>query len=293
MRLIKNLLIFIGILLCIANAHANHLYFESLPSFLYTSPAYVTSIGTELTVAQQLTSELVVAQPDLLTIARDGTLTDVLSVLSTADANGEDIYGQTPLMYAATGNEDPEVITALVNAGADVNATSLAGWTPLMYAVRDNPNPEVVLRLLDLGADPKTRNSEGRRALDYSDANPTFLGTNAHTRLVSLTNVSPPPPPQPSQPPTTPPSYNPPSQACCKICRKGKACGNSCISRSYTCHKGPGCACNAGVGTDDTLIAAEEHFFTTVNPSVHLGFLLDDELLTTCELPTNVRLVLQ
>lgn len=32
--------------------------------------------------------------------------------------------------------------------------------------------------------------------------------------------------------------------ACCKVCRKGKACGNSCINRSYTCHKGPGCACN-------------------------------------------------
>ena len=31
---------------------------------------------------------------------------------------------------------------------------------------------------------------------------------------------------------------------CCKICNKGKACGNSCISRSYTCHKPPGCACN-------------------------------------------------
>lgn len=32
--------------------------------------------------------------------------------------------------------------------------------------------------------------------------------------------------------------------ACCKICRKGCACGNSCISCSKTCHKGPGCACN-------------------------------------------------
>ena len=32
---------------------------------------------------------------------------------------------------------------------------------------------------------------------------------------------------------------------CCKYCRKGKACGNSCISRSYTCHKPPGCACNS------------------------------------------------
>lgn len=35
------------------------------------------------------------------------------------------------------------------------------------------------------------------------------------------------------------------TQACCKICRKGKACGNSCISRSKTCEKPPGCACDA------------------------------------------------
>ncbi len=33
--------------------------------------------------------------------------------------------------------------------------------------------------------------------------------------------------------------------ACCKTCRKGKACGNSCISRTKTCHKPPGCACDA------------------------------------------------
>ena len=32
--------------------------------------------------------------------------------------------------------------------------------------------------------------------------------------------------------------------ACCKICKKGKACGDSCINKSYTCHKPPGCACN-------------------------------------------------
>lgn len=32
---------------------------------------------------------------------------------------------------------------------------------------------------------------------------------------------------------------------CCKYCTKGKACGNTCISRRYTCHVGHGCACNA------------------------------------------------
>jgi|GEM_PF-2912658 len=30
---------------------------------------------------------------------------------------------------------------------------------------------------------------------------------------------------------------------CCKVCRKGQACGDSCIARNETCHKGPGCAC--------------------------------------------------
>jgi hypothetical protein len=36
-----------------------------------------------------------------------------------------------------------------------------------------------------------------------------------------------------------------PAEQCCRICSKGKACGNSCIRQSYTCHKGRGCACNA------------------------------------------------
>ena len=35
------------------------------------------------------------------------------------------------------------------------------------------------------------------------------------------------------------------AQACCKVCRKGKACGDSCIARNKTCAKPPGCACNA------------------------------------------------
>jgi len=32
--------------------------------------------------------------------------------------------------------------------------------------------------------------------------------------------------------------------ACCKVCRKGKACGDSCISKAKSCNKGTGCACN-------------------------------------------------
>jgi hypothetical protein len=36
-----------------------------------------------------------------------------------------------------------------------------------------------------------------------------------------------------------------PREECCKICRKGQACGNSCIRADYECHKVRGCACDA------------------------------------------------
>jgi len=32
--------------------------------------------------------------------------------------------------------------------------------------------------------------------------------------------------------------------ACCMVCTNGKACGNSCISKSKDCHQPPGCACD-------------------------------------------------
>jgi hypothetical protein len=35
-----------------------------------------------------------------------------------------------------------------------------------------------------------------------------------------------------------------PADQCCRICSAGKACGNSCIQASKTCHKGRGCSCN-------------------------------------------------
>ena len=34
------------------------------------------------------------------------------------------------------------------------------------------------------------------------------------------------------------------NSSCCKICRKGKACGDACVSKKYTCHQPKGCACN-------------------------------------------------
>ena len=53
-----------------------------------------------------------------------------------------------------------------------------------------------------------------------------------------------PPTPTLTYSPQPTPVPQPTRRACCKICRKGKACGDSCISRDKTCHQPPGCACN-------------------------------------------------
>ena len=34
------------------------------------------------------------------------------------------------------------------------------------------------------------------------------------------------------------------AQSCCKVCKAGKACGDSCIARDKACKKGRGCACD-------------------------------------------------
>jgi hypothetical protein len=39
----------------------------------------------------------------------------------------------------------------------------------------------------------------------------------------------------------------PPPKQCCRICRKSKACGDTCIAFDRVCHVGPGCACDAEV----------------------------------------------
>lgn len=36
-----------------------------------------------------------------------------------------------------------------------------------------------------------------------------------------------------------------PDAICCKTCKKGKACGDTCIAKDDVCDKPKGCACNA------------------------------------------------
>lgn len=79
---------------------------------------------------------------------------------------------------------------------------------------------------------------------------PTLAPTPQATPTSAPTAVPTPRPtqrPTPSPRPTVRPTPRPtsdPRPACCKVCRTGKACGDSCISRDKTCHVGGGCACN-------------------------------------------------
>ncbi len=66
---------------------------------------------------------------------------------------------------------------------------------------------------------------------------PTPTSTSTPTSAAPTATLTRTPTPAWVQPTATP-------RICCKICRTGQACGDSCISRSYTCHKPPGCACN-------------------------------------------------
>lgn len=44
--------------------------------------------------------------------------------------------------------------------------------------------------------------------------------------------------------PAAEPKPEPEPEVCCKICHKGKACGDTCIARDKQCEVEPGCACD-------------------------------------------------
>ena len=81
-----------------------------------------------------------------------------------ASANMTESSGINLLHWAAIANR-PEVIPALYMAGVPVNGQDEFGFTPLMYAATiDFGDTELVKTLLRAGADPKIRNADGRTA---------------------------------------------------------------------------------------------------------------------------------
>jgi ankyrin repeat protein len=86
-------------------------------------------------------------------------------------------------MYAAEYNENPAVITTLLNAGAKLDDRDKNGMTPLMHAAWINMNPDVITTLLNAGANAKAKSNEGKTAFDYAQNNTKIKGTKAYWDL--------------------------------------------------------------------------------------------------------------
>ena len=85
----------------------------------------------------------------------------MISSKTDLDAPNED--GWTPLYIAVVSN-DPESVSALIEAGADVNRKDRTGNTPLHHAVYEG-NPQLVQALIDGGANLDVADANGKTAL--------------------------------------------------------------------------------------------------------------------------------
>lgn len=110
---------------------------------------------------------------------------DVLTVLldAGADVNARGRFGGTPLLFAAFMNENPNALKALLDVGADVHAKTENGNTSLHWAANNNENPEVLSLLLDAGADGTAVNEEGKTPFDLVKDNEAMAGTDAYWAL--------------------------------------------------------------------------------------------------------------
>jgi hypothetical protein len=91
----------------------------------------------------------------------------------------------------------------------------------------------------DASADPAARATGGAPLIERSDTSLTIIATPRSSVPQAAPLV------QQSTTSVSADGSCTPADQCCKVCSKGKACGNTCISASYECHVGPGCACNS------------------------------------------------
>ena len=94
----------------------------------------------------------------------------IVTILLDAGAEiaAVDDYGWTSLFIAAGYNTNPEILSRLLEAGAEVDARDDYGWTPLMSAAWYNENPEVITALLEAGAEIDARDEDGWTPLMYA-----------------------------------------------------------------------------------------------------------------------------
>ena len=99
---------------------------------------------------------------------------DVLDELINAGAEIDttSITGMSALAYAAWHNSNRSITSRLLAHGASIHSSDGKGQTPLVYAVAANPNVEVVKLLLQAGSDSDRKNLEGYNTRGFVQMNP-------------------------------------------------------------------------------------------------------------------------
>ena len=138
------------------------------------SPSVVASgragaTGADLTETEALRCG---APVNLFEAAKSGTACEVKAALAAgADSNARNEIGNTPLHYAATGNDNLSVIKALIEGGANPGARDKYGRTPLHVAtagyniIRNPAVLAVTAALIEGGADPNASDENGQTPL--------------------------------------------------------------------------------------------------------------------------------
>ncbi|MFZ2682061.1 MAG: hypothetical protein WAZ14_03145 [Patescibacteria group bacterium] len=164
-----------------------------------------------------------------------GSIESVNSFISL-DSQAES-YHQSPIKFV--GNVSPDTSRIVV--------TALYGGKTDVYTLKDYAPGSASF---EYQAAEKWNNLATGQNTYYFQAYFNDGSSNIFERTISYYPPVVEAMPIPISPPVSktvqPPAYVAPSttRSCCKTCVTGKACGDSCISKSYTCHKGPGCACN-------------------------------------------------
>ena len=115
-----------------------------------------------------LTAGMPVVTADALHLAVDMGKTEVVKLLLEhgADKNGQDSYGQSLVMTAAS-NHRTDVLALLIAAGADVNAANQYRITPLAVAAEQG-HLDIVNMLVAAGAKVNARDTSGGTALSVA-----------------------------------------------------------------------------------------------------------------------------
>ena len=121
------------------------------------------------------------------TINENPNVIKILLKVGAKIIEDKDNYGRTPLRWAACSNKNPDIITTLLNAGAKIDDRDKYGITPLMGAAGSNQNPNIITTLLNAGANATLKSYENKTALDYANGNSKLIGTPAYEKLKNAT----------------------------------------------------------------------------------------------------------